>query len=130
MTKIIRTPIRLTTPRNKYNAIKTACVDHRGKHIHDSRKEADYCRTLQVLLKEKRILDFERQVSIELLKGFEYRGKKERPITYVADFVIFKLGKTQYCDVKGYKTEVYKLKRKMFLNKIKNEPGAEFLEIF
>jgi hypothetical protein len=42
-------------------------------------------------------------------------GRKEREIIYVADFQYEKNGKTIVEDCKGMRTDVYKMKRKMFL---------------
>lgn len=39
----------------------------------------------------------------------------QRPITYVADFVYTKDGKEVVVDTKGFRTEAYKLKKKMML---------------
>lgn len=50
----------------------------------------------------------------------------ERKIYYVADFCYIQKGKIIVEDVKGKKTDVYKLKRKLFLYKYSN---IEFREV-
>ena len=97
--------------RSKYNNRK---ADFRGESF-DSEKERDYY--ILLLDREKRgeITDLQRQVVITIQKSFETpSGEKYRAITYKADFVYKdKLGQTHIVDVKGYKTEVYKLKKKL-----------------
>ena len=69
---------------------------------------------------------FERQVTFVLQEGFtdKHTGDKIRPITYIADFVV-KNGKNTYVvDVKGKETEIFKLKKKLFLYKF---PDLKFL---
>ena len=62
------------------------------------------------------IKDLELQKRFVLQDGYEMQGKKIRPITYVADFVYFDIekNKTVVEDVKGMRTDVYKMKKKMF----------------
>jgi hypothetical protein len=51
-----------------------------------------------------------------LQDGFKKNGKTYRKIVYKADFEYFDIqqGKVIIEDVKGVKTEVYKLKKKLF----------------
>lgn len=97
--------------RSKYNNRK---ADFKGESF-DSEKERDYY--ILLLDREKRgeITDIQRQVVITIQKSFETpSGEKYRAITYKADFVYKdKLGQTHIVDVKGYKTEVYKIKKKL-----------------
>lgn len=82
----------------------------------DSKHEADvYCRLL--LYKKSNLIsgDIERQVPFELQESFEFNGKKIRPIKYIADFVFTDCdGIRHVVDAKGMKTDVYKLKKKLF----------------
>ena len=97
--------------RGKYNNQKTTVLGI----TFDSRKEALYYLSLMSEKKRGKIKAIELQVPFELQEGFRKGGKKYRPITYVADFVItYKDGKKAIVDVKGVKTEVFKLKQKMF----------------
>ena len=55
------------------------------------------------------------QVPFELQPKYTTRdGRKIRAITYVADFVYERDGVTYVQDSKGMRTDVYKMKRKMF----------------
>lgn len=49
-----------------------------------------------------------------LQEGFRKNGKAYRKIEYVADFMYEQDGKLIIEDVKGIKTDVYKLKQKLF----------------
>lgn len=81
----------------------------------DSIKEAEYYCKLKILKKAGEIKDFGLQPRFELQPAFEKNGVKYQPITYVADFVIVNNdGTTDVVDVKGYETQVFKIKRKLF----------------
>lgn len=64
-----------------------------------------------------------------LQSSFRYNGKTERKIEYVADFRYRVKGEKidTVEDVKGFKTDVYKLKRKLFLFKYGDE--VDFKEV-
>ena len=83
----------------------------------DSKKEAKRYQELSLLLKAGKIKDLVLQPKFLLQESFTYNGKKERPIYYIADFQYMEVstGKIVVEDVKGIKTDVYKLKRKLFL---------------
>ena len=76
-----------------------------------SRKEASHWQELKMLEKAGEITGLVRQLRIELIP----KTRLYRACYYVADFVYFdkKEKKTVYEDVKGAKTEVYKLKKKI-----------------
>lgn len=98
---------------SKYNAKKTV-VD--GIEF-DSIREADrYCE-LKLLEKAKEIRNLELQSRFLLQDKFkDKQGNTHRKVEYVADFMyIDKCGKTIVEDVKGVLTDVYKLKKKLFL---------------
>ena len=61
------------------------------------------------------------QVRYKVLDGFKKNGKTYLPITYIADFVYYDkfLKKTVVEDTKGYRTEVYKIKKKLFESRYK-----------
>jgi len=85
----------------------------------DSKKEyLRYCELI-ILQKAKRIKDLILQPEFILLDAFVHDGKKERKITYKADFKYIDMYTQNLVveDVKGFKTKTYKLKRKMFLSK-------------
>lgn len=99
---------------SKYRAKKTV-VD--GIKF-DSKREAErYCE-LKLLEKAKEIRNLELQPRFLLQDKFKDRhGKTHRKIEYVADFMyINKDDKKIVEDVKGMMTDVYKLKKKLFLN--------------
>ena len=97
--------------RSKYNNSK---ADFKGESF-DSEKERDYY--ILLLDREKRgeITDIQRQVVITIQESFKTpSGEKYRAITYKADFVYKDItGQVHIVDVKGYKTEVYKIKKKL-----------------
>ena len=74
-------------------------------------KEAERWKTLRLMERAGEITLLARQVKIELVP----KSNLFRAVYYVADFVYFdkKTGKTVYEDVKGMKTDVYKLKKKL-----------------
>lgn len=82
----------------------------------DSKKEAKRYSELKLLEKAGRIKDLSLQHQFVLQPPFKKNGKTIRAITYVADFVYFDLERMRNVveDVKGYKTDVYQLKKKMF----------------
>ena len=93
--------------RNKYRAKKVKD----GDLVFDSRKE--YRRWQELLLLEMAgvIKGLRRQVKYELLPRVP--GKGPRPVTYIADFVYHEGKKEIVEDVKGYQTDVYKLKKRL-----------------
>lgn len=84
----------------------------------DSMAEARYFKELQIRQKAKDILFFKLQPKYQLVAGFEKDGTKHRAIHYIADFEIHHLdGSIEVIDVKGYKTDVFRLKEKLFHKK-------------
>lgn len=93
----------------------------------DSQREGDYYCELKMLRMAGEVIDFERQVAFELQPKFKHFGKTERAIKYIADFVVhYKDGRSVVVDVKGDKTDVYRIKRKMLLYK---HPDMVFEEV-
>lgn len=92
---------------------------------YDSAKEAKRAFDLMMLEKAGRISELQEQVTFILQDKFKRDGKTERAITYVADFVYMQDGNKIVEDVKGFKTDVYKIKRKMLLF---NYPDIVFIE--
>lgn len=98
---------------SKYNA-KKKVVDG---HTFDSKREAErYCE-LKLFVRAGEIRNLELQPRFLLQDKFvDKQGNKHRKIEYVADFMyVDKSGKTVVEDVKGVLTDVYKLKKKLFL---------------
>ena len=71
------------------------------------------------------ISELKEQVRFVLQDSFKINGKTERAIVYIADFTYILNGALMVEDVKGFKTEVYKIKRKLLLFKY---PDIIFLE--
>ncbi len=98
--------------KSKYKAVKTI-VDG---ITFDSKKEADYSKKLSLLLKAGKISNLERQVVFTWLEK-HYRCENEITFKrkYIADFVYYdiELQKHIIVDVKGYKTQEYKKKKKI-----------------
>lgn len=96
--------------RSKYKARKTV-VDG---ITFDSRREADRYIVLKSMEEDGAIEGLRRQIRYELVPAFDVDGKHYRPIFYVADFVYREDGKEVVEDVKGMRTDVYRLKSKLF----------------
>lgn len=85
---------------NKFGAQKCE-VDG---HVFDSKKEANRYVTLRNLEQAGIIGSLILQCKIILVEGFTYKGEKVKAITYTADFVYVKDGKTHVEDVKSIVT--------------------------
>lgn len=90
-----------------------------GKYA--SRHEEQVARDLWALADHGAISDLQEQVRFVLVPG----DGKLRAITYVADFVWVEDGQSVVADAKGYKTQVYRLKKKM----LKLLHGVEIREL-
>lgn len=102
---------------NKYHNKKTV-VD--GIKF-DSAKEANRYKVLKYMEEQGEIAELHLQPKYVLQEGFtNATWGKQRPIIYKADFEYRKDDKTIVEDVKGMKTQVYKIKKKMFLLKYPN----------
>ena len=91
----------------------------------DSKKEGNYYTKLKILRNAGKISDLELQKKFVLQPSFKLNGKTYRAITYVADFVYKDDKGMHVVDTKGYRTEVYKIKKKLFMKKF----GIEIEEI-
>lgn len=101
---------------SKYNAKK---VEIDGIKF-DSKAEGEYYLHLKQQVTERQILGFERQKRMLLQEGFSVEGVKGkiRPIFYVVDFIITENdGTLTYVDVKGMETDVFRLKKKLFMKR-------------
>lgn len=96
--------------RSKYHAKKTV-VDG---ITFDSKREADRYLVLKSMEEDGAIENLRRQVRYELIPAFDVDGRHCRPVFYVADFVYVEDGKEVVEDVKGMRTDVYRLKSKLF----------------
>lgn len=82
----------------------------------DSKKEAGRWSELKLMEKAGIIQGLNRQVKYELIPAIREGGKtKQRATSYIADFVYQQNGQLIVEDVKGIRTEVYRLKKKLML---------------
>lgn len=82
----------------------------------DSIKEKNYYIKLKLLEKTGKIKELELQKEFELQPSFKLNNKTSRKITYRADFTYKTTedDKLHVIDVKGFRTDVYRLKKKLF----------------
>jgi|SRR5699024_8827644 len=84
-------------------------------YIFDSHLEAKYYKELKLRKKAGDILFFRLQPKYLLQPSFIKDGTKYRKIEYIADFEVHHLdGSIEVVDVKGVKTNVFRIKEKMF----------------
>ena len=88
----------------------------------DSKLEANRYKELKLLQKSGKIKELQLQPSFELIPSFKKNGKTFRKSTYKADFsyIDTATGETVIEDTKGFITELYKLKKKLFEYKFPN----------
>lgn len=116
---------------SKYHSQKTEV----NGIVFDSKKEAYRYQQLKLMEKAGIICNLKRQVKYELIPAQYIDGKLvERAVTYISDFEYDEVVKARQRtvmmydgsnvirqhiveDVKGVKTDVYKIKRKMMLHK-------------
>lgn len=110
----------------KQSKYKNKKVEYHGIKF-DSNKEMAYYIKLEILEQKEKIKNLELQKVYELQPSFKINGKTYQKITYKADFSYISVedNKLHVIDVKGFKTEVYKLKKKMFVYKY----GIEIEEV-
>ena len=108
-----RAKLGVVNKESKYHAEKTE-IDG---IIFDSKKEAARYAELKQMEEAGLINDLVLQPRFLLQEPFMCDGKKERKIEYVADFEYQENGRYVVEDVKSpaTRTQVYKLKRKLFL---------------
>ena len=98
---------------NKYHNTK---VIYNGIKF-DSKKEMERYKNLKILERTNYICNLELQKKFLLQEGYtNAKGKKIRPIYYIADFYYYDYIDNKWVveDVKGVRTDVYKLKKKLF----------------
>ena len=103
---------------NKYRNKKVAYKDIKF----DSIKERNRYITLENMKNKGEIEKLECQPCYILQEAFNLNGERYRAIKYYADFRYIKNGKTIVEDVKSNatKTAVYKIKKKLLLNKYRD----------
>lgn len=84
----------------------------------DSKAEEKRWYQLCLMEKDGLISDLRRQVRYQLIPAQRINGRVvERACDYVADFVYMENGQQVVEDVKGFKTDVYRIKKKLFLQR-------------
>jgi hypothetical protein len=96
----------------KYKAIKTIVDGHKF----DSKLEAKRYSELKLWERAGEINSLVLQPRFELQPAFDKNGVHYRKIEYVADFSYYDKRHKRFVieDSKGYKTDVYSLKKKLF----------------
>ena len=84
--------------------------------VFDSKDEMLYYQYLLELQSKEHIKGFERQVRIELIPALTtFEGNKQRPICYVADFLVHvTAGYSVYVEIKGFANVLDLVKRKLY----------------
>ena len=111
----------ISESKSKYNNAKPEYYDPDLKETlkFDSKKEFEYYLLLKDRLKRGEIFRLQRQFKITIQPPFTTpQGEKIQAISYKADFVYLDSeGVTHIVDVKGFKTDVYRLKKKLLAYK-------------
>jgi hypothetical protein len=93
-------PAEAPPPPSKYHSVMEECDSIKFQ----SKKEARYYRELKARVHLGDVRYFLRQVPFDLVGGVKYR----------IDFMeVLRDGSIRYVDVKGFKTQTYKMKRRM-----------------
>lgn len=97
-------------------------VEYDG-YTFDSIREKNYYIKLKLLEKAGKIKELELQKEFELQPSFKLNNKTSRKITYRADFTYKTTedDELHVIDVKGFRTDVYRLKKKLFEYKYRIE---------
>lgn len=94
----------------KYGNVKVK-IDN---HTFDSKMEADYYYYLKVKKSKNEIKSFTVHPTIVVQDSFKFKGKTVKAITYTPDFVVHNIdGTIDFIDVKGVKTQEFRIKEKM-----------------
>ena len=88
----------------------------------DSKLEM-YCYDLLTKLN----FEFEFQKKIILVEDFRYNKKAIRPITLTVDFIVKHNDIDYYIDIKGFATDVSKIKYKMLRYQLKDNPKTDVI---
>ena len=97
--------------------------------LFDSKKEARRYNHLRLLESSGEIKELVLQPKFLLQDNFIYKGKTYRKIEYIADFSYIRVNDDMLVieDVKGLKTDVFKIKQKIFIKMmIEKERSFEF----
>jgi len=113
--------------QSKYKNIKVTRKLLNGDLVtFDSKKEAKRFDELLLLAKQGIIKNLTLQPEFEIIPTVRWNKKTLCKIKYIADFKYEQNGNIIVEDVKGFKTDVYQLKKRLFL--LQN-PTLDFREI-
>ena len=113
--------------KSKYKNIKTQRLLEDGSiKKFDSQKEANYFDLLKKKEKAKLISNLSLQPEFDIIPSIKYNDKKLKKIIYKADFSYVENGINYVVDVKGFKTDVYQIKKRLFLLQY---PDKVFIEV-
>jgi len=113
--------------QSKYKNIKVTRKLLNGDIVtFDSKKEAKRFDELILLAKQGLIKNLTLQPEFEIIPTIKWNKKTLCKIKYIADFKYEQNGNIIVEDVKGFKTDVYQLKKRLFL--LQN-PTLDFREI-
>jgi hypothetical protein len=103
----------MSLSRNKYRNRKTT-IDG---HTFDSQKEAARFAELKMLERAGEISELELQPRFLIVPKVRWQGRTLRQRYYVADFAYYRKSDSKRVveDVKGMRTDMYTLKRQLFL---------------
>jgi hypothetical protein len=94
----------------------TAKKTNYNGYIYDSKFEAGYAQELALRKKAGDIIDYEKQVTLPLIvNGYQV-------CTYRIDFIVYHDGLTEYVEVKGWASPIWRLKWKLF-EALYSKPG-------
>lgn len=91
----------------------------------DSQREAVRWCELKLLQDAGEITSLSRQVPFVLAEAVVINGRKKPALRYVADFCYYDKGKAVVEDVKGHKTDVYRIKQHL----LKSVHGIDIKEV-
>lgn len=112
--------------QSKYRNIKVTRKLPNGDLVtFDSKKEGKRYDELILLSKQGIIKNLILQPEFEIIPTVKWNKKTLCKIKYIADFKYEKDGKTIIEDVKGFKTDIYNIKKRLFL--LQNQ-DVEFIE--
>jgi len=111
----------------KYKSKFTICSQG---HKHQSKKEARRCDELTIFERKGIIKWLKQQPTFTLQPKFRYRGNGIRAVTYRADFSYYDVEARKFVveDTKGYRTELYQVKRKLLIFIMRDREDFLFLE--
>lgn len=97
---------------NKYHNKTVVSIE--GEKFDSKYEYQEWCR-LKLLERGKIISDLRRQVPFELIPSINTRQGVLRKISYIADFVYQEGNRWFAVDTKGFETDVYQIKKRLFI---------------